>query len=173
MATLLHPYLTNKDRIYIATLRLTPKYTKGVMVLISQDIDEKLYNVIKDNLYSRSNIGKVELGYTANNGVKLRIATAVYDDIPWLIAKIRQVANDVVTKGIQGDLKQMKKPRQDLAYSLSNLRVLKIPIIKPEALAKPLLGITYDISERVRTNKDLKEVQSAMLVPPNAEAEVF
>lgn len=166
--------MKNKERVYIGTLRLEPHKTNGTLVLIHQDIDEKLYNVISKNLYTKLHDGRVELGYTEKSGVKIRCVTTEFEDINLLIKQLFVVGMDAIQKGITGYIDdKMGGPLPELQYSIGHLEVLKDKTIPNNPVTQELKGLAYTIHPKVRTNFELKEVQAAMLVPPSAEAEIF
>lgn len=166
--------MTNKERVYIGTLRLEPNKTNGTLVLIHQDIDEKLYKAIYKNLYTKLHDGKIELGFTEKSGVKIRCATTEFDDINLLIKQLFVVGMDVIQKGIVGYMDdKMGGPLPELQYSIGHLEILKDKTIPTNPVTQELKGLTYTIHHKVHTNFELKEVQAAMLVPPNAQAEIF
>lgn len=161
------------DKIHVGVLQLSPKKEHGMLVLISEEVSEKLYNLIKGNLFEKNKKGKVELGYTENNGVRLRIASSRYLPASHLVDTLLSLGQSIVKDGVQRDLKQMDGARPDLSFSFNNIDfVMGEEYSKDYKILSELKGINYRILNPFKlTDYQIKIVESTPLVPSGYKAE--
>lgn len=181
----------DKERIYTASFTMQPAVTastyimqsKGkkpkiknrgkdssVLAIVAEDLDENLYNHVKANINSVTHKGKVELGVTGTDGIRIQMAfnsaTALNEGIDTLL----DLANSVIEDGVQDDSLINPKPRKDLLKAFNN-RVLIYDKLVPRVYNMHKFNQVDAINAFDTNNPYYKLLESTRLIPSGYQAQ--
>lgn len=114
--------MNNQDQIYTLYLELHPHHN-GTLIMVPELVSEEVYQQIKGNLTTIGHKGRVELGFSQDDGVALRLAFSNLGLLNQGVTDLLGMGKDIIEHGIQDSIVK-KSNRRDLEPSFNQLDVL-------------------------------------------------
>lgn len=121
---LIEAHKSDTEQIYTMEM-IIARNRPALLIGVTELIDEKLYNVIKDNLTSLTHRGKIEVGgLEEDRGVVLRMAFTSPESANIGVSTLLDVGHGITTSGVKEDKVLNPRPRPELTGSLSQVKGL-------------------------------------------------
>ena len=162
-------------RVFTIYLELNPTGNRGDLVVVPEYVNEDVYNTIKENLSSSSHQGKIELGFTGDDGIGIREVASDIGSLGSTFNNVLAMAKEIIKNGVDLDNDQEVKPRGDLAKAFNNLNVLwpkEAPQVKELSIISESHIYNYDDSLSPLTPAGIM-VEKARLIPTGYRPEVI